>query len=78
MVRKFEMLRTFTFHTIEYYTIHGADEIDTVSINQTWQWEIHYLQVIFPIETPISSGFPIATFDSRRVPGGAPQFQIGL
>jgi len=37
--------------------------------NQTWQWKIHYLYSDFPIESPISSGFPIATFEYRRVVG---------
>ena len=36
--------------------------------NQTWQWKIHYLYIgDFPIETSISSGSRIATFDYRRV-----------
>ena len=39
---------------------------DILSGNQTWQWKIYYLQVIFLLK-PLSSRFPIATFDNQGV-----------
>ena len=56
----------------------------TPSGSQTWQWKIHYpkfLKVAFPIDTPISSGFPILprfmTPEGNRsvpLPQGASEF----
>ena len=58
-------LKNWELETLEQILSVWSDIAGT-SGNQTWQWKIHYL-CDFPIETPISSGFPSARFDYRRV-----------
>ena len=56
----------YIYAYIYIYIYHRKTHImnrELPSVNQTWHWKIHYL----PIENPSSSGFPMATFDYRRV-----------
>ena len=46
----------------------GQLGVDLPSGNQTWQWKIHYLQLIFLLKPTFRWWIPVATFDYWRVP----------